>query len=444
MTAEVAILNREAVALAADSAVTFMGPEGLKIYNTNKLFALSMTEPIAAMVYGAGSFGSVPWETVVKEYRRQLVPDSYGTVEEYASDLIKFLPSIVEPQEQYRRVFDTAKWELLNIRNSVKVALFEMNISAQPISRKAICDKIIAQIEARISQLRSDDTIEHLGEGAAGRQINSAIPDWDAFVNEHLDDLPSNGRIKQLSKAMIRASIKVASPFYSGVVVAGFGTRQMFPSLFHYVIDGVAGGKVRTRFMDGAKIGEVDQTGEELSATIFPFAQRDMAETFMNGIHPDYHLVLEDFVDETIGQFIEYSLDQVKGIISNTRHSNLLKDMSNRRSGIVQKFQDRLGDYLKVNYSGQIMTIVDLLPKEELAEMAETLVNLTSFMRRVTPEDETVGGPIDVAVISKGDGLVWIKRKHYFLPELNLRYLDRNQNLIHVEHTERSTSGSKR
>jgi hypothetical protein len=37
-------------------------------------------------------------------------------------------------------------------------------------------------------------------------------------------------------------------------------------------------------------------------------------------------------------------------------------------------------------------------------------------------EDETVGGPIDVAVISKGDGLIWIKRKHYFSPELNRQF----------------------
>ena len=32
---------------------------------------------------------------------------------------------------------------------------------------------------------------------------------------------------------------------------------------------------------------------------------------------------------------------------------------------------------------------------------------------------ETVGGPIDVAVISKGDGFVWVKRKHYFPADLN-------------------------
>ena len=36
---------------------------------------------------------------------------------------------------------------------------------------------------------------------------------------------------------------------------------------------------------------------------------------------------------------------------------------------------------------------------------------------------ETVGGPIDVAVISKGDGFVWIKRKHYFKPELNPHFI---------------------
>ncbi len=46
-------------------------------------------------------------------------------------------------------------------------------------------------------------------------------------------------------------------------------------------------------------------------------------------------------------------------------------------------------------------------------------MNLTSFKRRVTLDAETVGGPIDVAVISKGDGLVWTRRKRYIDPTLN-------------------------
>ena len=60
------------------------------------------------------------------------------------------------------------------------------------------------------------------------------------------------------------------------------------------------------------------------------------------------------------------------------------------------------------------MNVIGMLPKDELAVVAETFVGLTSFKRRVSMQSETVGGPIDVAVISKGDGFIWIKRKHYF------------------------------
>jgi hypothetical protein len=71
--------------------------------------------------------------------------------------------------------------------------------------------------------------------------------------------------------------------------------------------------------------------------------------------------------------------------------------------------------------------LVDSAPaqEDELAVMAETLVSLTSFKRKMSRDAETVGGDIDVAVISKGDGYIWVKRKHYFPPELNLRYLKR-------------------
>ena len=40
----------------------------------------------------------------------------------------------------------------------------------------------------------------------------------------------------------------------------------------------------------------------------------------------------------------------------------------------------------------------------------------------MTFAEESVGGPVDVAVISKGDGFIWIKRKHYFDPSLNSHF----------------------
>lgn len=62
--------------------------------------------------------------------------------------------------------------------------------------------------------------------------------------------------------------------------------------------------------------------------------------------------------------------------------------------------------------------------------MAEALVNLTSIKRRVSRGMDTVGGPIDCAVISQADGFVWVKRKHYFPKELNMRYFDRMRDQI--------------
>lgn len=68
--------------------------------------------------------------------------------------------------------------------------------------------------------------------------------------------------------------------------------------------------------------------------------------------------------------------------------------------------------------------------------MAEALVNLTSFKRRVSSSLETVGGPVDVAVITKGDGFIWIRRKHYFNAELNHHFFqkymrgDKNEQII--------------
>jgi len=83
-------------------------------------------------------------------------------------------------------------------------------------------------------------------------------------------------------------------------------------------------------------------------------------------------------------------------------------------SGVIQK-----------DYVDRVVNMVEFLPKDELAYMAESLVNMTAFKRKVTNDSETVGGPIDVAVISKGDGFVWIKRKHYFDGGLNNHYFEK-------------------
>ncbi len=52
MTAEIGVMNRLGVALAADSAVT-IGGDARKVYSSaDKLFQLSLGAPVGVMVYG--------------------------------------------------------------------------------------------------------------------------------------------------------------------------------------------------------------------------------------------------------------------------------------------------------------------------------------------------------------------------------------------------------
>lgn len=92
MTAEIAIMNKEAVALAADSAVTSSLSGGKKIFTSaDKIFALSDTSPVGIMFYNSAKFMGVPWDTILKTFRRQLPKQGYDKLGDYISAFIKFL-----------------------------------------------------------------------------------------------------------------------------------------------------------------------------------------------------------------------------------------------------------------------------------------------------------------------------------------------------------------
>lgn len=91
MTAEVSVMNRLGVALAADSAVT-IGQDAKKIHTSaDKLFQLTPQSSIGVMIYGNANFVGLPWETVVKTYRKECKSKTEKTVEEYANNFISFL-----------------------------------------------------------------------------------------------------------------------------------------------------------------------------------------------------------------------------------------------------------------------------------------------------------------------------------------------------------------
>lgn len=72
-----------------------------------------------------------------------------------------------------------------------------------------------------------------------------------------------------------------------------------------------------------------------------------------------------------------------------------------------------------IQQSLQLPLVLPAMPLQDAIDLAEFLVDLTIKFSRFMPGAPTVGGPIEIAAISKHEGFRWIKRKYYFKREMN-------------------------
>lgn len=164
---------------------------------------------------------------------------------------------------------------------------------------------------------------------------------------------------------------------------------------------------------------------EDEGATVLAFAQKEMVAGFMEGIDPIFKTNIRKALKQL---FAAYPGEVIKRLpkLTPAQEMKLTNDMQKVGDDLADLFYKAIGEHSSAKHTDPVLRAVSVLPKDELASMAEALVNLTSFKRRVTFDAETVGGPIDVAVISKGDGFIWIKRKHYFKAENNPQFFRNN------------------
>lgn len=423
MTAEIAVINKSAVALAADSAVTITNPNGkTKIYNgAEKLFALTKYHPVGIMVFGSGTLCRVPWEVVIKEYRKKLGKKCFSTLDEYTEDFFQFL----EQEERLiphdlRDLFLANHWLgiYLEIWDHVSQKVEKLMAEENPDDLEEKTIQILSEVCTNFAQLLDE---QHFLTDFTQEDVENLMVQTSEFVDEKLSeaslDLPQPLKIN-IARVLALATAK-ENPLgaNSGVVFAGYGNEEYFPSILTFDLKGFWGKKLR-------RTPDLDKSLGGGSSGIEAYAQDEEALTFMRGVSPE--------IERCYSQAYFDSFDSVLHKAMELIEQNTDKDCTPIKRELEQfaldKWQTASGamkGVIQTDYVDRVVNMVEFLPKDELAYMAESLVNMTAFKRKVTNDSETVGGPIDVAVISKGDGFVWIKRKHYFDGGLNNHYFEK-------------------
>ena len=418
MTAEIGILNRQCVALAADSAVTISSNGKEKISNSaNKLFNLLKGKPIGFMVYGNGSFMGLPWEVVVNYYRETFDDKvAYPTLESICDDFINKIshsPIFHNQDAQSKLIVNKMEIFLEKIIKETQDTLANRypNMKVEESVALDVLHEIVCVYHSKFSNIEYSENFTESDKEYIYSICDSIV---DSLCKHHIELPISTDLFDMLKEVCALLMCKNILFNFSGIVIAGYGDDEFLPRLFHYKIEGIVNNKLKYN-VGGTSVIEQSEFNGGITAEIVPFAQQEMVHSILTGMDPSLQEITFNSIAKkfyNISNTIKIDDPVVKGQLE-----TFLSEQFNQIEAEISKYQFD-------NYISPVLNMVSMLNKDELATMAENLVNITSFKRKFTTDTETVGGPIDVAVISKTEGFIWIKRKHYFNRELNHTYFN--------------------
>lgn len=420
MTSEVLMLNKDAVVIAADSAVTTgRAPHPRYSKSANKIFDLTVHGNAALNIYASADIDRVPWELAIKMYRaaQSSAPQEEHLID-YRGALIKFLqgnqllfPTNVLNGILEKRLISGVSY-VLDLLEAAEPNL--MNVSADAQTRKQAWEDAVANVAAFLGgiQLFSGLTATDAQQSMAMAPIVEA-----SLLSEVLAE-PKYAHVELSVLVEMAADALVKVPNYflpsTGVVISGYGAKDIFPGFTHFRVYGHIGSSLAW------KEEMVYTITHDNEAWIQPFAQSSMIERFTDGF--DSNLM------EINGDCASQLISRVVGEISRSGISIPQSLVDQIASSEIDQFKR---EFRRRNWDQNfypLRRVLNSLSVQEMGHLAESLLVLEELRERVTSPSESVGGPIDVAVVTKADGLVWLKRKHYFDPALNLRYLSRSRN----------------
>lgn len=405
MSAGICIMNKTAIALAADSAVTV--GQHLAIHNSaNKLFALSKVAPVGAIIYSNAEMMGIPIEILLKQYKKDLGQKTFDSLEEYVQNFISYML-------QNKQLFHFSENEHLYIQNVYIDLLNGLNGDySQFITRKIneVNRELTPEELVAVQQNAIDATISFIDQ-------MPLIPNFDVtkyilsnFSNE-IKEYISTTFSWITGEVLDNLVLKVCTVFnkdffrngYVGIAFAGYGNRDIFPKMYHIHLSGIISNCVRYIIREQVEIAENN------TATICPFAQTDVMQTFLYGINDGFIQALANEIPNQI-QCIFQNINNDS--FADGKKQEVFEKLASATPNIINQIVGKA----QQQYLWPITQSVATLPIEELALLAESMINITSLRRKVAIDNNigTVGGPIDVAIITKSDGFIWIKRKHYF------------------------------
>ena len=414
MTSEIAVMNQRAVALAADSAVTLIDGGTVVVRNDQrKLFNLVVGQPVGVMFFGIADMMGHPWEHLIEHYQTKLKPPPKAHVRDYCAGFLGMLDHLEEFFPTNRQKDDYKRLLASIFRHIFQLAQYIREEGGQ--ARANVADIVI--LEEAIERVWRD--YQFLEDGTPRADLKCFPPGFGAQVaREHaaaIDELIAYGfqpfglgkqALQRLKDIAIFCVVKdLFLEDVTGLVFAGFGSEERYPVVVTHFVSSIVGGI--------AKRAEVSFDGIDTNtrSRIRVFADSEVTNAFIRGIdfnlerrvYGAVNMLMQGLVDHVIGEFPDAGRELKENVRRQFQSSHIPQYFDALRGGI--------GDYQQHAFINPVLRVLEIASRNELGETARELVSLNVFKKRITAQKQTVGGAIDVAVISRESGFQWQSRQ---------------------------------
>ena len=387
VTATAVIRNPNVAVLAAETDRSLRNPDntftvvpGSKIYPTGK--------KTAVVVAGLGGFVGRPLETIISascDRSAELTP--LQIAKSFASSFVQTLNRLGVSASDLTQQTICGTLQDLD-RASDGAILASLPSDGKGKCTDSVYDEVLASLEKFVSSLEPrPNAVPFDTQKAEEYLLTLSAPTLAEHVAKDagLEVVPNEAQRQRFAKFFALAADKdYWTRDDATLAFAGFGEEQLMPSICTVNLAGAIGDQVI------ASIEDDDPAINNELSRIAMTAQSSAQEELVYGINSnDFNSVIETSV---------------------VTAKNALKMHEKDAEKFGTALEDKLGGYFRDTYSEPLIRTVRSMDVPGIARLADLLIRIQELRSMCSTSQATVGGVIEVASITKHEGIRWHRK----------------------------------
>ena len=410
MTAQIALLNGLCASVASDSLVTVGRGDNVRTMKTaDKMFDTGPGHSVAVLHSGSTHFMQVHFEVLMTEWRRSL-GDPLPTLADYATSYCDWL---VEQKHLFGEESQDLMltWLLddvyLSIHGELTRRLEADNLVNEPWDTIDVKATVNSVVTARAEALAGHDLLPGMDVDSAVAWVHERTDRISASCAGVFNDVPrTESADRILLEEIPQLVVTRAEPWdiESTVAFVGYGAHDTFPSYTSVIITGVVNDTLMVRPFKDAQITA------HCHSIVTTFGQDEAVQTFLRAYNYDFLAAAHRRLDSVLDDLLDS--DAVAPAVAEGAEGAADEgEVRDARSTYHQALDDDFKELSWKSFVSPMLDTISVLPRADMIRMAESLVEVQALRAASSADLPSVGGPIDLVLITRDEGVQWVRRK---------------------------------